>query len=282
MKNIWIKAVAFCVISLAVASCSRSFEEINTDTSKIIEPTPASLLAPIQYNMASNAYLRANDFTFDIMQIAIDFPGEGNNISRYYVTESTGNSYWNTSYKWLMQVKQMQDLAVQQNNKNYQAISMVMNAWLYSNLTDTFGDIPFSEASRVEEGITQPKFDKQKDIYVKLLDDLKTANALFVTNTTLAGQDLFYNANNDVNGITNWKKFCNTLSLRLLTRILKKNGEIDVYARIQEIVNNPTVYPIFQSNAESALMNVTGVAPMLPPLARPQDFTSYRAVGEFL
>ena len=172
MKNIWIKAVAFCVISLAVASCSRSFEEINTDTSKIIEPTPASLLAPIQYNMASNAYLRANDFTFDIMQIAIDFPGEGNNISRYYVTESTGNSYWNTSYKWLMQVKQMQDLAVQQNNKNYQAISMVMNAWLYSNLTDTFGDIPFSEASRVEEGITQPKFDKQKDIYVKLLDDL--------------------------------------------------------------------------------------------------------------
>ncbi len=281
MKNIWIKAVAFCVISLAVASCSRSFEEINTDTSKIIEPTPASLLAPIQYNMASNAYLRANDFTFDIMQIAIDFPGEGNNISRYYVTESTGNSYWNTSYKWLMQVKQMQDLAVQQNNKNYQAISMVMNAWLYSNLTDTFGDIPFSEASRVEEGITQPKFDKQKDIYVKLLDDLKTANALFVTNTTLAGQDLFYNANNDVNGITYWKKFCNTLSLRLLTRILKKNGEIDVYARIQEIINNPTVYPIFQSNAESALMNVTGVAPMLPPLARPQDFTSYRAVGEF-
>lgn len=281
MKNIWIKAVAFCVISLAVASCSRSFEEINTDTSKIIEPTPASLLAPIQYNMASNGYLRANDFTFDIMQIAIDFPGEGNNISRYYVTESTGNSYWNTSYKWLMQVKQMQDLAVQQNNKNYQAISMVMSAWLYSNLTDTFGDIPFSEASRVEEGITQPKFDKQKDIYVKLLDDLKAANALFVTNTTLAGQDLFYNANNDVNGITYWKKFCNTLSLRLLTRILKKNGEIDIYARIQEIVNNPTVYPIFQSNAESALMNVTGVAPMLPPLARPQDFTSYRAVGEF-
>ena len=281
MKNIWIKAVTFCVISLAAASCSRSFEEINTDTSKIIEPTPASLLAPIQYNMAANAYLRANDFTFDIMQIAIDFPGEGNNISRYYVTESTGNSYWNTSYKWLMQVKQMQDLAVQQNNKNYQAISMVMNAWLYSNLTDTFGDIPFSEASRVEEGITQPKFDKQKDIYVKLLDDLKAANALFVTNTTLAGQDLFYNANNDVNGITYWKKFCNTLSLRLLTRILKKNGEIDVYARIQEIVNNPTVYPIFQSNAESALMNVTGIAPMLPPLARPQDFTSYRAVGEF-
>ena len=69
MKNIWIKAVAFCVISLAVASCSRSFEEINTDTSKIIEPTPASLLAPIQYNMASNAYLRANDFTFDRVKL---------------------------------------------------------------------------------------------------------------------------------------------------------------------------------------------------------------------
>jgi hypothetical protein len=264
-----------------ISSCDRTFEEINTDTSKITNPTPGSLLAPVQYNMASNAYLRANDFTFDIMQVAVDFPGEGNNIGRYYITESTGNSYWNTSYKWLKQVKQMYDLAVQQNNKNYQAIALVMNAWMYANLTDTYGDIPFSEASKIEEGITQPKFDKQKDIYVKLLDDLKTANSLFVTSSLLSDQDLFYNANNDTNGVLNWKKFCNSLSLRLLTRILKRNGDVDVYSRIQEIVNNPTVFPIFQSNTESATLSITGVAPLLPPIARPQDFTTSRAAGEF-
>lgn len=281
MKNKFIKVLSLLTMVFVISSCDRTFEEINTDTSKITNPTPGSLLAPVQYNMASNAYLRANDFTFDIMQVAVDFPGEGNNIGRYYITESTGNSYWNTSYKWLKQVKQMYDLAVQQNNKNYQAIALVMNAWMYANLTDTYGDIPFSEASKIEEGITQPKFDKQKDIYVKLLDDLKTANSLFVTSSLLSDQDLFYNANNDTNGVLNWKKFCNSLSLRLLTRILKRNGDVDVYSRIQEIVNNPSVFPIFQSNTESATLSITGVAPLLPPIARPQDFTTSRAAGEF-
>ncbi|RRQ46691.1 SusD/RagB family nutrient-binding outer membrane lipoprotein [Chryseobacterium sp. SC28] len=281
MKNKFLTILNSLVMFLVISSCDRTFEEINTDTSKIIEPTPGSLLAPAQYNMGANAYMRANDFTFDIMQVSADFPSEGNNISRYYITESTGNSYWNTSYKWLKQVKQMYDLAVQQDNKNYQAIALVMNAWMYANLTDTYGDIPFSEASRIEEGITQPKFDKQKDIYIKLLNDLKTANSLFVTNSPLSDQDLFYNAHNDANGVLNWKKFCNTLSLRLLTRILKKNGEVDVYSRIQEIVNNPTVYPIFQSNAEGAVLSISGVAPLLTPIARPQDFTTGRAAGEF-
>jgi hypothetical protein len=122
--------------------------------------------------------MRANDFTFDIMQEAIDFPNESvTNVSRYYISESTGTGYWNSSYKWLKQVRDIYNLATAQNNKNYQAIAMVMNAWLYANLTDTFGDVPFSEASQLAEGISQPKFDKQKDIYIKLLDDLKTANS---------------------------------------------------------------------------------------------------------
>lgn len=153
---------------------------------------------------------------------------------------------------------------------------------MYSNLTDTYGDVPFTEASRLDDGISQPKFDQQKDIYVQLLDGLKRANSLFDTTKPLTGTDLFYNAGTDTNnGINNWRKFCNSLSLRLLTRILKRNGEINVHERIQEIVNNPTAYPIFLSNAESTKLNITGVAPLLPPIARPQDFTTGRAASEF-
>ncbi len=138
---------------------------------------------------------------------------------------------------------------------------MVLNAWIYSNLTDTYGDIPFSQASQLDNGILQPKFDKQKDIYVSLLDDLKAANSLFVTNKTLTGGDLFYKADTDVNGITNWKKFCNSLSLRLLTRILSRDGEVNVKERIQEIANNPTVYPVFQTNADAAKLDISGISP---------------------
>lgn len=280
MKKILLNILLISSISFMV-SCSRNLDEVNVDESRISDPVSAKLLVPIQYNMAAVNYMRANDFTFDIMQVSLDFPNEGNSLSRYYLTENTGTGYWNNSYRWLKQVKDLKEAAILENDKNYQAIAMVLNAWIYSNLTDTYGDIPFSEASRLDEGISQPKFDRQKDIYIKLLDDLKEANSIFITNKTLTGTDLFYKAESDVNGITNWKKFCNSLSLRLLTRILKKNGEVDVYERIQEIISNPTVYPIFQNNSESAKLSITGVSPLLPPIARPQDFTTGRAASEF-
>lgn len=281
MKKLLLNIVLTAGIGLVSISCGRSLDEVNVDESRISEPVASKLLVPIEYNISAVNYMRANDFTFDIMQVSLDFPNEGNSLSRYYMTENTGAGFWNNSYKWIMQIQDMKKAAIRDNDVNYQAIAMVLNALMYSNLTDTYGDVPFNEASRMDEGISQPKFDQQKNIYLQLLDDLKTANSLFVTTKLLTGPDLFYKAESDVNGITNWKKFCNSLSLRLLTRILKKNGEVNVHERIQEIINNPTVYPIFQNNNETAKLNVTGVAPLLPPIARPQDFTTGRAASAF-
>lgn len=281
MKKLLLNTLLIAGLGLVPVSCSRNLDEVNVDTSRINEPVASKLLVPVQYNMSAVNYMRANDFTFDIMQVSLDFPNEGNTLSRYNITENTGAGFWNNSYKWLKQVKDMKFAAERDNDPNYLAISMVLNAWIYSNLTDTYGDVPFSEASILDEGVTKPKFDRQKDIYVKLLDDLKTANSLFVTTKTLSGTDIFYKAESDANGIANWKKFCNSLSLRLLTRILSKNGEVNVHQRITEIISNPTVYPIFQSNAETAKVNVTGVAPLLPPITRPQDFTTGRAASTF-
>ncbi|WP_294208546.1 SusD/RagB family nutrient-binding outer membrane lipoprotein [uncultured Chryseobacterium sp.] len=281
MKKLLFNIVLIAGIGFTSVSCDRSLDEVNVDSSRISDPIAAKLLVPIQYNLASINYMRANDFTFDIMQVSLDFPNEGNSLSRYYITENTGAGFWNNSYKWLMQIQDMKRAAERDNDPNYLAISMVLNAWIYSNLTDTYGDVPFSEASKLDDGISQPKFDRQKDIYVKLLDDLKAANALFVTTKPLNGSDLFYKAETDANGILNWKKFCNSLSLRLLTRILSKNGEVNVYQRIQEIVSDPTTYPLFQSNNDTAKLDISGVSPLLPPITRPQDFTTGRAASEF-
>jgi hypothetical protein len=281
MKKLFLNTLLIAGIGLVPMSCSRNLDEVNTDNSRISDPAASKLLVPVQYNMSAVNYMRANDFTFDIMQVSLDFPNEGNTLSRYNITENTGTGFWNNSYKWIKQVQDMKLAAEKDNDPNYLAVSMVLNAWIYSNLTDTYGDVPFSEASNLDEGITQPKFDRQKDIYVKLLDDLKAANSLFVTTKTLTGPDLFYKAESDANGIINWKKFCNSLSLRLLTRILSKNGEVNVTERILEIINDPTKYPVFQSNTETAKLAVTGVAPLLPPIARPQDFTTGRVASAF-
>lgn len=280
MKKIFLSSLIVIAVA-CLNSCDRSFEDINTDTSRIKAPSVGSFLVPIQYEMGSYGYNRADGFTFDIMQVSLPFTDEGNSVSRYYLTESTGNGFWNTSYKWLKQIKEMNEAAKKEGNNNYLAISKVLNAWIMANLTDAYGDVPMTEALRLEDNILRPKYDKQKDIYTFLINDLKEANSLFDTTKTLSENDLFFQANSSTAGMVKWKKFCNSLSLRLLTRILKKNGEVNVYERINQIVSDPVTYPIFQNNAEGATLDISGVAPLLPPIARPQDFTTARAASDF-
>lgn len=264
-----------------VPSCTRNFEETNIDFSKIKDGRSEGLLNPALFEMASSAYMRANDFTFDMMQYSLDFPDEGNTYSRYYLTENSGVGYWNNSYRWLMQINEMMELAEQEGNNNNLAIALVLRAWGFANLTDSFGDVPFSEAFKQDQNILKPKFDRQKDIYVQLLNDLEKANSLFKTSEKLKGPDQLYKGHTDAAGVLKWKKFCNSLSLRLLLRILGRDGEVDVKSRIKKIVENPAVYPLFENNSESAFVNVTGDAPFDAPIARPQDFTTGRAAAEF-
>lgn len=281
MKKNILKIVLAGAMAISAVSCTRDFEETNSDSSKVKEVSSYSLFNPALYELASAAYMRANDFTFDVMQYSLDFPNEGNTYSRYYLTENSGVGYWNSTYKWTKSLREMRFLAEKENDANSQAIALVMQSWAYANLTDSFGDIPYSEANGLEDGITKPKFDKQKDVYLGILNDLEKANKLFVTSELFKGEDQLYQSNTDASGILKWKKFANSLSLRLLLRILDRDGEIDVKQRIQKIVSNPSQYPLFESNADNAFVKATGIAPFDAPIARPQDFTTGRAAAEF-
>jgi hypothetical protein len=82
------------------------------------------------------------------------------------------------------------------------------------------------------------------------------------------------------NNVLKWKKFCNSLRLRLLLR-LSKRTELDVYSKIRAMVTDPTKYPLITSNAEAAVLNLSGITPLVSPWGRPIDFTLFRAAGKF-
>jgi hypothetical protein len=89
------------------------------------------------------------------------------------------------------------------------------------------------------------------------------------------GTDLLYS-----NNVPNWQKFCNSLHMRLLLRVSKRS-EMNATAKLAEMINNPTKYPVFTQNSEAALLKVTGVAPNVSPWGRAIDFTTGRAAAEF-
>lgn len=262
------------VFSLAF-SCTGDFEEINTDPNRIDQISPGTLLNPILYGVSSFNTDRADGFTFQIMQVALPFPSANGGLHRYDVTENSGNSTWNTYYRWLVNIREMKQAAIDAQDPNYEAIALTLEAWVGSQLTDSFGDVPFTEASQGEQGIFQAKFDTQEQVYASIFENLERANTIYdPTRPMVFGEDILFG-----NQVNRWKKFTNSLHLRLLLRVSRRQESS--FQKMAAILSNPAQYPIFTNTAESAILNITGVVPNISPWGRAIDFTTFRAISEF-
>ena len=259
-----------------MSSCEKGFEEINTDPNRISTISPGTLLNPTLYELASFNMQKSDDITFELMQVSIPFPSPAGGVHRYEITENTGSSTWSTYYRWLNNIREIRKVSEAAGDVNYTAIAMTLNAWVYSNLTDCFGNVPMDEAVSAEENILQPKYNTQKEVYVKILGELDSANKLFSTSKTMTyGTDVLYG-----NNVANWKRFCNSLKMRLLLRVSKRS-EMSAWEQLRTIIANPTTYPVFTANDQSAILKLTGVTPLISPWGRPQDFTTGRAAAAF-
>lgn len=264
------------ILTIVGVSCNDNFDEINTDPTRIERISPGTLLNPILYEVATFNTSRADAFTFDLMQVTVPFPSASGGVHRYDISESAGNSTWNTYYRWLNNVKEMQHAAVEAEAVNYEAIALTLNAWIYSLLTDAFGDVPMEEAVRGDEGIFYPSFNTQQEIYTKILADLEKANTLFDSGQDLVfGTEILYN-----NDVDRWRKFCNSLRLRLLLRVSGR-PEMNSDAEMVKMLGDPSTYPVFENNSDAAILQITGVEPNLSPWGRAIDFTLFRAAAAF-
>ena len=257
------------LVVFLISSCTKDFEEINTDPNRPKQITPGVMLGQLQYRIVNSSITASRNFTHQLMQV--DAPrsspsGEG--LHRYVV--NPGSAVWSNFYGYMADIEDIYKTSETLGEDNYKAISLIYKCWAYSILTDLYGDVPYSEAIKASEGNFKPAFDKQKDIYIKILSDLEEANALLNPSKALTyGGDLLYNSNSLSGGtnpgIVKWKKFSNSLRLRLLLRLSKRNGEININEQITAILANPVKYPVFTSNADDAIFKYTGTFPYYNP-----------------
>ncbi len=140
-------------------------------------------------------------------------------------------------------------------NTNFEGIALVMRSWTFSLLADLYGPIPYTEALKgtTDTPVYSPSYDSMDKIYAGLLADLKTANDKLTVGGPAVSGDILYNGD-----ITKWKKFANSLRLRLANRqAVKKPAESK--AIMAEILGDPAKYPIFTSNADNASLKCTTV-----------------------
>jgi len=262
-------------IIFLIGSCKTDFEEINNNPNLIDQISPGTLLNEILYNMASNNMTNSYNVNSQLMQIQLSYPAYYGGVQRYEILENTGLSQWNSSYKWAKNVQEMLRVAEKESATNYQAIALTLRAWIYSNLVDNFGDVPFSQASQADESVLQPVYDDQIAIYKQLLADLKTANTLYDHEQGMVyGTDILFE-----NDSRRWQKFTNSLYLRLLLRT--SNADQNAYQEMQLVLGDPVAYPVIDKQEESVIFQVTGVAPNVSPWSRALDFSNQHAVSAY-
>jgi len=256
VKLFYLTALLLTLI-FSVNSCS-DFDEINTNPNSIVygEARPTKLLQDIIYNGNWVIYYRSWRLNSELMQYSLH-TNALEHASNYDIAMSDPQNLWNGLYKWATNANHMYKLAEEFSEDNSKAIALTMKVYYASHLTDIFGDIPYSQAFQWEEKVYHPTFDLQKDIYIKMLQELKDANSYYNLSQQLdyPSRDILYGGD-----MLKWKKFTNSLRLRLLMRVCKCS-DIDVSAQIQEMVSDPTTYPIFTSNSDAAILYYTGITP---------------------
>src|SRR5690606_29045275 len=135
--------------------CTAEFVEINTDPNRLETISSTSLLNPVLYGLINhNSYSAWHHRTAHFMQNIVHYPSNDALVyHRYWVTDAIGKTMWNNHYRWLKNIDEMEKASIAAGDVNYQAIALTLKAWSFANLTDVFGDIPFEEALKGDEGI---------------------------------------------------------------------------------------------------------------------------------
>ncbi|NND34767.1 MAG: SusD/RagB family nutrient-binding outer membrane lipoprotein [Saprospiraceae bacterium] len=103
------------------------------------------------------------------------------------------------------------------NKVNMRNAARILKAWSFARLTDFYGSVPYTEANQGIEGIFFPAYDKQSFIYPDLLRELEEAvNGMSASNPDdgFSSADMIYQGD-----IAKWKRFGNSLMLRLAMRV---------------------------------------------------------------
>lgn len=122
-------------------------------------------------------------------------------------------AYYNLVPAALIDLKGIKDMS-EEGSGNY-IIAEALSIYTWQIITDTWGDIPYSEALQGEDGNFSPKFDSQESIYTDLL---ARVDALLEMDFSKASAEAKYDFI-FAGDLANWEKFAKSLKLKLMLRL---------------------------------------------------------------
>lgn len=244
-------------ILLLTSSCTKDFEATNTNPN---EPTivPPDVIFPFAMRRAID---RLHGHRSRLQRVNLDggmlwvqylarnqYTNEGDT---YDPDASMRNNNWEGFYvDGLNNFQKVIELASDEEgpyyNPNMAAIGLISREFVYTMVSDIWGAIPYVEGLQGPAGNLTPVYSSQEDIYAGAMANLKmAAEMLDESGPSLKGDILFSG------DILRWKKFANSLRLKLANRQAGMNMAMSSQV-FSEILSSPATYPIFEGNDDYA------------------------------
>lgn len=252
-------SIAVLVLSLVVFTSCSDLEELNINPNGV-DPSvadPNLLMPTVITGVAKNVVgLGFGDIAGVMQHTQKDGWSSGHNDYDWDVNSNSWRSY----YDILRNNDAFYAKSVEDDLEFQQGVGLVMKSYTFGLITDLWGDAPYSQALRGGEGseFYKPAFDNQKDIYLGILSDLESANALLSKSSYEgidASQDVLYNGD-----VSKWRKFANSLALRYYMRLSAKDPGM-AEGGVRKITSDPGTYPLIVEASDDANIDYIGATP---------------------
>lgn len=205
------------VLGLLGAGCGKGYLDVNNNPNA--PATGASTLIFTNAEVQTAATINGADFfNADYFMCYKSLIYLFYNISRNNYTSNDFTGVWTDCYHNLQDYLTVATAARTAHQPFLVAASLTMEALNFQMLVDAYNDVPYSQALKLGEGVTNPAYDSGQAVYTGCLAKLDSAIALFESDS-VQGSGAYNPGSSDVlfqGNVPSWIRLANTLKLRLL------------------------------------------------------------------
>ena len=213
------KLIILLTALLVLGSSCKKFLDVNVTNPNSASAVPVDLVLPAALNSVTYFYDYPNYTEFAPLWLGWWSVSSGysqpSNLKQYLLINSNYQAFWQLSYETLQNFDYIETNSSDPKMKSFRAISKIMKVYLFQNLVDLYGNIPYSKALQANSGVLKPAYDKDQDVYENLVIQLDTAMNIISTITPdvteVGTSDIIYHGDMGL-----WAKFANTIKLRML------------------------------------------------------------------
>lgn len=244
MKKIAIILFSACGL-IGLNACDAGFDEMNVNKTAAIAINPVFALNNAVVNTTPPS--PTVQYEMGIVQQIVS-PNSGvltganfNQDNRDY-TQATWQRYYRSVIRNTYDV-----IATTKDPARTNLVNMakILQSYAFLVLTDTYGDIPYTEAGKgYTDQKVYPKYDKQQAIYAGIIKDISDAVAALDASKTRETADVLCGGD-----VAKWKKFGNSLLLRIGMRLSKVDA-----TQAQSLVSKALAGGVITTNADNVLI----------------------------